>query len=178
MGDYFRIYEINPDVQRIANTYFRYMADADAQVDVVLGDARLSMEREAPQAFDILVLDAFTSEAVPVHLLTKEAFEIYLRHLKPDGVIAVHLSSRYFNLEPVIRRLAEHFDLGTAFVASPGGSLAAFPARWGLLTNNREFLNAELVQQAAGPVPAIQRGVRLWTDDHSSLFTLWALSRQ
>ena len=177
VGDYFRIYEINPDVQRIADTYFRYLTDADAQVDVVLGDARLSMEREAPQAFDILVLDAFASDAVPVHLLTKEAFEIYLRHLKPDGVIAVHLSSRYFNLEPVIRRLAEHFDLGAAFVASPGGS-AAFPASWELLTNNREFLNGELVQEAAGPVPTIQRRVRLWTDDHSSLFTLWALSRQ
>lgn len=177
-GDYIRLYEINPDVRRIADTHFRYLADSDAQVDIVLGDARLSLEREAPQAFDILVLDAFSGDAVPVHLLTKEAFDIYLRHLKPDGVIAVHLSSRYFNLEPVVRQLAEHFDLEAAFFASPGGSLGAFPARWALLTKNRAFLDTELLREAARPVPLNQRHVRLWTDDYTNLLPLLALSRR
>ena len=177
-GDYIRLYEINPDVRRIADTHFRYLADSDAQVDIVLGDARLSMEREAPQAFDILVLDAFSSDAVPVHLLTKEAFDIYLRHLKPDGVIAVHLSSRYFNLEPVVRQLAEHFGLEAAYFSSPGGALGAFPAKWELLTKNRAFLNAELLRGAARPVPLNQRHVRLWTDDHTNLLPLLALSRR
>ena len=107
---------ILPEVDRIARTYFRYLNDTEAQVDVILGDARLSLERESSQAFDILVLDAFNSDAIPAHLLTKEAFEIYARHLKPDGVIAVHISNRHFNLQPLLRQLAQHLELESLYV--------------------------------------------------------------
>ncbi|MES1194702.1 MAG: fused MFS/spermidine synthase, partial [Opitutus sp.] len=105
-GDTVRIYEIDPQVERLARSRFRYLELSPAKVDVILGDARLSMERELAnresQQFDVLALDAFSSDAIPVHLLTVEAFGIYLSHLKPDGVIAVHVSNRYLELRPVV----------------------------------------------------------------------------
>src|SRR5690606_260580 len=108
-GDYIRIYEINPQVKQIAETPFTYLAHSEAQVEIVMGDGRLSMENEAPQGFDFLIMDAFSSDAVPVHLLTKEAFEIYQRHLKPDGVILVNISNRYLDLRPVVENAARLF---------------------------------------------------------------------
>ena len=108
-GDTLRFYEINPDVIRIAREHFSFLADCQGECDVVLGDARLSLEKESPQHFDLLVLDAFSGDAVPAHLLTREAFEIYRRHLQPDGMIAVHISNRYLDLRPVLAGLAEQF---------------------------------------------------------------------
>ena len=165
-----RIYEIDPDVLLMARDYFTYLDDSEARVDVVLGDARLSMEREAPQAFDILVLDAFSSDAIPVHLLTIEAFEIYLRHLKPDGVIAIHFTSRHFDLEPVLQRIAQHFEMEAANITSPVGRLSAYPARWMLLTTNEEFLRKELITEAALRQAVSDKRIRIWTDDYSNLF--------
>ena len=104
-GDLYRFFEINANVVNLAkNTgYFTYFTDSPAQCEVVMGDARLSIEREPPdQHFDILALDAFSGDAIPVHLLTREAFEIYLRHMKPGGIIAVHISNRHLDLEPVV----------------------------------------------------------------------------
>lgn len=119
-GDYVRIYEINEEVRRIATSHFTFIKDTQAvggKVDVIMGDARLSMEREEPQRFDVLALDAFSSDAIPVHLLTKEAVGIYGKHLAADGVLAVHISNRYLDLEPVVENLAKEFgyerlDLG------------------------------------------------------------------
>ena len=109
-GDYFKFYEINPDVLDFCDTYFTYRKDTDAQVDVVLGDARISMEREKsrqePGNYDVFAVDAFSSDAIPVHLLTRECYLNYWYHLKKDGILALHVSSRYFNLDPVIRSLA------------------------------------------------------------------------
>jgi len=173
-GDYMRIYEINPDVVRMATEHFTYLADSEARVEVVLGDARLALEREAPQAFDILVLDAFTSDAVPVHLLTREAFEIYRYHLKPDGVIAIHFSSRYFDLEPVLQQVARHFEMEAAYVYSPIGPLSTYSAHWMLLTTNEEFLNTEMIVDAAWREAQNEKQVRLWTDDYSNLFQVLA----
>src|SRR5204862_189610 len=115
-GDYIRIYEINPQVRQIAQTRFTYLSNCEARVEIVLGDARLSLEREEPQQFDILVLDAFSSDAIPVHLLTKECFAIYQRHMKPDGVICVHISNRYLTLQPVVLGLADHFQFPCAII--------------------------------------------------------------
>jgi len=92
-GDYVRMYEINPEVKRLATTRFTYLSNCLGRVEVVLGDARLSLEREPPQEFDLLVLDAFSSDAIPVHLLTREAFGLYERHLRPGGMIAAHISN-------------------------------------------------------------------------------------
>jgi len=154
----------------MAMDYFTYLDDAEARVEVVLGDARLSMEREAPQGFDILVLDAFSSDAIPVHLLTIEAFEIYLRHLKPNGVIAVHFTSRHFDLEPVLRQIAQYFDMEAANIYSPAGRLSAYPADWMLLTTNKEFLDEGLITEAALREAVSDKHIRTWTDDYSNLF--------
>ena len=109
-GDYFRFYEINPEVIRLSEKYFTYRKNSPAHIDVVRGDARISMEleqqRRQPQEFDVLAVDAFNSDAIPVHLLTRECFRTYLYHLKNDGILAVHISNRYFDLQPVVRSLA------------------------------------------------------------------------
>ena len=101
-GDYYRFYEINPLVLRLAHTEFTFLRDCKAKVDVAMGDARLSLEREAPENFDVLAVDAFSSDSIPVHLLTREAMQLFFRHLKPDGILAVHISNRYLDLQPVL----------------------------------------------------------------------------
>ena len=106
-GDFFRFYEINPLVLNIANKSFSYLRDTPARTDIVIGDARLSLAAEMPQQFDVLAVDAFSGDAIPVHLLTKEAFALYLRHLKPDGVLAIHTSNTYLDLAPVVQLLAD-----------------------------------------------------------------------
>src|SRR5262249_51887740 len=105
-GDYFRFYEINPLVLRLARTQFTFLNDCKARLDAALGDARLSLEREAPENFDVLAVDAFSSDAIPVHLLTREAFELYFRHLKSSGVLAVHVSNKHLDLPPVVKLAA------------------------------------------------------------------------
>src|SRR2546430_3934207 len=110
-GDVFRFYDINPAVVELARSEFAFLGDTPAKVEVALGDARLSLEREQAQNFDVLALDAFSSDAIPVHLLTVEAFKTYLRHLKPDGVLAVHLSKRYLDLVPVVQQAGRRLSL-------------------------------------------------------------------
>lgn len=129
-GDYFRFYEINPTVLEIANNDFSYLKDSAATTEVILGDARISMERESSQQFDVLVLDAFSGDSIPTHLLTKEAFDVYLRHLSADGVIAVHISNKHVNLEPVIRRLGAELHLPCSIVASPDRLPQCMRAKW------------------------------------------------
>lgn len=173
-GDYVRFYDINPAVVKLARTRFTYLRRCPAKIDIVLGDARLSMEHElaagAPQRFDILVLDAFSSDAIPIHLLTKEAFAIYLRELKPAGVLAVHTSNRYLNLRPVVERLAAEDGLRVAFIDDAGDDKNVYATTWMLVTRNQPFLDQpEINAVAQWPVdpPETQP---LWTDDHAGIF--------
>lgn len=173
-GDEFRFYEINPDVTRMAREYFSYLSNSAARVEIVMGDARLSMERENPQNYDVLVLDAFSSDAIPVHLLTKEAFEGYLRHLKPNGVLAAHISARHVDLVPVLDGLGKAFHLNTADLywrprARPWWTL---PTHWYILSHNQEFMESAEIIAAQGNASELRRNPILWTDDHSSLFPL------
>lgn len=170
-GDTFRFYEINPEVERLARTWFTYLKTCKAHIEVVTGDARISLESEPPQEFDLIVLDAFSSDAIPTHLLTKEAFETYLRHLKTDGVIAVHISSRHLNLYPVTLGVAEHFQLGTVYIltAQPGSLWWYSPSKWVLLSRNLEFLNSEEIAKAQGAKPSRSPKPILWTDNYTSL---------
>jgi hypothetical protein len=177
-GDYLRIYEIDESVERIARRRFSFLRDSEAQIEVVLGDARLSMERESDQRFDILVLDAFSSDAIPVHLLTREAFEIYHRHLRPDGVIAVHISNVYLDLEPIVLRTAEDLALPTAIIRDNGHSengedaegIRAYGSDWVLLTRNEAFLNLPEIADAAGTPREHSAKIKMWTDEESNLF--------
>ena len=125
-GDDYRFYEINPAVLRMAKTYFTYLRDCRGRCEVTMGDARLSLERQTPQRFNVLVLDAFSGDAIPTHLLTREAFEIYERHRAPGGVIAIHISNRYLDLAPVVRGLAEHFHLKTIRICDDSTGIRRF----------------------------------------------------
>lgn len=128
-GDTFRFYEINPEVIALSAGFsptFTYLRDSPAHVEVVPGDARLALEREPPRDFDVLAVDAFSSDAIPVHLLTREALLVYLRHLRgPNGVVAFHVSNRYLDLRPVVKGLAGRLDLRAALVVWPGGRVVA-----------------------------------------------------
>ncbi len=179
-GDTLRIYEINPQVTEIAAKPFTYLAHSDAKVEVVMGDGRLSMEAEPPQQFDILIMDAFSSDAVPVHLLTREAFEIYLKHLKPDGTILVNISNRYLDLRPVVENAAKHFGLQSHHVDSAdggydeesGGGWWLYAATWMILSRNEAFMNHESLRQAASPPDARRNDIPLWTDDYTSMYRI------
>jgi hypothetical protein len=167
-----RIYEINPEVRRLAQSYFTYLQDSEAQIEIVMGDARLSMERDPPQEFDILLLDAFSGDAIPVHLLTTEAFETYLRHLKPDGVIALLIATFHLDFEPVIRRLAAHLGLESIRIQSPPRVNQDWGADWMLLARDGKFLRSPPLTEAATGYRATHDHVRLWTDDYTSLLPL------
>lgn len=174
-GDNLRIYEINPAVLSLARERFTFLSHTAADVKIVMGDARLSMEDEllhnAPQNFDVLALDAFSSDAIPIHLLTVEAFELYLRHLKPDGIIAVHISNRYLDLRPAIEGLAKRFNLHLATISHnpKDDDWWLYRTTWCLLTRDPQRLAHEQIQRAMDePSDATAKTV-LWTDDHASL---------
>ncbi len=173
-GDEFRFYEINPDVARFANEYFGYLSNSAAHVEIVMGDARLSMERENPQNYDVLVLDAFSSDAIPAHLLTREAFALYLRHLKPGGVIAAHISARHVDLVPVLQGIGADLQLQTADLYWRPRSRPwwALPTHWYLLSANRQLLNSPEVIAAEGDTQNSGKKGVLWTDDYASLLPL------
>jgi hypothetical protein len=174
-GDSLRFYEINPDVLRLARTYFTFLTNCPARVEVILGDGRLSLEREPCQNLDLLVIDAFAGDSIPVHLLTDQAMEIYRRHLKPDGVIAFHISNSHLDLQPVIRALADQHGL-TAVLVPPvrvdprEGKLVSV---WMLLAANPEFLRQpEIAALMRSSDFVSSRPPLLWTDDYSSILPI------
>lgn len=176
-GDYVRFYEINPDVLRIArdDRYFTYLKDCAGKCEVVLGDARLSMESEVLrndlQHFDLLALDAFGGDAVPVHLLTQEAFRIYLASLKPDGVIAVHITNHALDFRPVLRGMADHLGLNYAYLHTDGDGDVTLRSDWVLVSRDAGVINR--VQSAAEKIissSTTSEVLPLWTDDYSNLF--------
>jgi hypothetical protein len=171
-GDLVRFYEINPQVLRMARQHFTYLADCRGTYEVRLGDARLSLEAEQPpQQYDLLVLDAFSGDAIPTHLLTREAFDSYLGHLAPGGVIAVHISNTYLDLAPVVRRLAEYCRLETTQICDEGNdNRLTDPSDWMLVTRSDKLLRAcpSKPPEKAGD----DRRVRLWTDQYSNLFQI------
>ena len=171
-GDTFRYYEIDPDVLRLAREQFTFLSDSAARQEFVLGDARLMLEAESSQAFDLLVLDAFSSDSIPVHLLTREAFAIYRRHLRDDGVLAIHVSNHHLDLEPVVRRLAEELNWPAAkIISSVNADLAQYEAHWMLLSRNASFWETPAISSAVGTTLSHQAPPTspLWTDQFSNL---------
>jgi hypothetical protein len=171
-GDSFRFYEINPQVISVANDWFTFLKQSPAKSEIILGDARLSLESESSQQFDVLAVDAFSGDAIPVHLLTKEAFAVYYRHLKPDGILAVHTSNTYLNLAPVVKLLAEEADYATRLIASDeDASQMLSSADWVLVTRNQEFLNKPETFAGSQTIEVPTR-LRLWTDDYNNLYEI------
>jgi predicted O-methyltransferase YrrM len=171
-GDRIRFYEINPAVQPIAQHLFTYLRDSAASITFADGDARASLSKEAPQHFDVLVVDAFSGDAIPLHLLTIQALEIYKRHLAPGGILAFHISNRHVDLEPAISLLAKAAGMQARTVQSfADDRLGEFNATWVLMTSNGAFLTLPAI--ASHTRPTEQRaGLRLWTDDYSTLLAL------
>jgi SAM-dependent methyltransferase len=175
LGDYIRYYEINPLVLELAKKEFYFLKDCKAKLDVVMGDARLSLEQELkdgqPQNFDVLAVDAFSSDSIPVHLLTKEAMDLYFRHLKPDGILAVHISNRYLNLQPVLEGEVRATQKTARVVDTEDDDTQdVFGATWVLITSPATGFKGETLTNSA-PLDS-QRTVRLWTDDYSNLFKI------
>jgi hypothetical protein len=171
-GDTFTFYEINPLDVEIAQTQFTYLRESEAAIDIVMGDARLSLERQPPQNFDVLAVDAFSGDSIPVHLLTRQAFELYFRHLKPDGILAVHISNKYLNLEPVVSAAATALRKEAVMVdnADDHGN-GVYAATWILLGDYRAFMGDRHLEQA-GTLLAPAGTKYLWTDDYSSLLRI------
>ena len=170
-GDTIHLYEINPLVLKLARSEFTYLADTPAKVSVSLGDGRLSLERETGQLFDILVMDAFSGDSVPVHLITREAFAMYFRHLKPGGILAVNISNRYLDLEPVMERAATAFGRRAVVLEldPEADDLLCNVSSWALIVDARGPL-PELLQ--TGRVLKAHTGFRMWTDDFSNMFSI------
>ena len=166
-GDVYRFYDINPGVLAIARRDFSFLQDSDAMIEVVIGDARLSLEREPSQQFDVLVVDAFSSDAIPVHLITAQALEIYRRHMKPDGVIAFHVTNRYLNLAPVVEALARAQRMHAIQIADTPDAPAS-SSDWLLLSDNEKSLDKPALTEAAKQVE-VREDWRLWTDDFNNL---------
>jgi hypothetical protein len=178
-GDLMRFYEINPRCAEIARSHFYYLKDTPARIEIVPGDGRLSLEREPPQSYHLLVLDAFTSDSIPVHLLTIEAFAAYRRHLAPDGALCVHISNRHLDLEPVLRAARPELGLHMFCVTSRDDDNGGSGAVWVVLCHGRELEDRVRAAVAANAFDArgtqvtdMSRGAvaRLWTDDYSNLF--------
>jgi hypothetical protein len=179
-GDVFRFYDINPLVEPIARKLFTYLRESAATIEIVPGDARLSLAQEPPQGYDVLVIDAFSSDAIPVHLITSQAVDLYRRHLAPGGIIAFHVSNHFLVLPPVVQQLAEHAGMKSVFVVSLNDDdVGEYASDWMLITNNEDFLAQKKLRagvQAVEPRP----GLRLWTDDYSSVLPIlrWTEPKQ
>ncbi|MGD9721824.1 MAG: fused MFS/spermidine synthase [Pirellulales bacterium] len=174
-GDYFRFYDINPAVVRIADEYFTYRKDSAAKVDIVLGDARINLERELtegrPQRFDVLAIDAFTSDSIPMHLVTRECAELYRAHLKPDGLLCLHISNRFLNLDGVGRGMAQVLGCECVRIHSDDDADRGLDsASWLILTNNRPFLDLPVVRDSIVPWTDQDPAPLVWTDDYGSLW--------
>ena len=176
-NDVIRFYEINPWVVKLSNKYFTYLQDTLARWEIVLGDARISMEQELAmdnkQNFDVLIVDAFNGDAIPVHLLTIESFKIYWQHLNEDGILAVHISNRYLELLPVVKQAADFLNQSIIVIETPDDNdTSALAAKWVLMTNNNEFLQRENVVIKSSSNIAT-KNISMWTDDYSNLFSVF-----
>lgn len=166
-GDTYRFYELNPSVVEVARNEFTFLKYSEAKIEIILGDARLNLEREPSQQFDVLVVDAFSGDSIPMHLITSEALTLYLNHLKPGGIIAFHVSNLYLNLPPVVKRLADEHGLKTSYMVD---EMADNPttSHWVLLTANQNFLDSPPIKSATLNIEA-RPNWRLWTDDFNNL---------
>ena len=177
-GDTITFYEINRAVEDIALAKFTYLGDSPAFIQIARGDARVSLAAEPPQRYDVLIVDAFSGDAVPAHLVTAEALEVYRRHLAPGGIVAFHVSNRFLTLAPVVQQLAHNAGMQAVRVTNAEDAARhVFYSEWVLVTANTEFLANPAVVSARQPID-VPAGLRLWTDDYSSLFPIIEVSQR
>jgi hypothetical protein len=171
--DVLRFYEINADVESVAREYFRYLDNSSADIDVVIGDGRRMMQREletrGSQQYDVIVVDAFSGDAIPIHLLTKEASDIYWQHLHENGILALHITNLHVDLSDVVRHMAIHADKEAIYIEDEGRGDGYSQSSWVLITSNQTFLNDHTVRSAQDDWPHELKPI-VWTDDFSNLF--------
>jgi len=171
-GDTYRFYEINPQVIDLAKNEFSYLGSSAAQIETLLGDARLTMEREPAQRYDVLAIDAFSSDSIPTHLMTYEAMGIYLKNMQANGVIAFHVTNRFLNLAPVVKRIADEYGLHTMLISDdPDDASDLARTDWVLVSRSPAALADPRVAAGINPIAEIA-GLRLWTDSFNNLFKI------
>ena len=171
--DHYRFYEINKIVTYMAQKHFTFMKSAKGKTEILMGDGRITMEKELKKSgslnYDVMAIDAFSGDAVPMHLLTKEAFELYFRHLKKDGILAIHISNRYLRLENVVYGIAAELNKKIMYIKTRKNRKRRIAkSRWILITDNNEFRNNRKVTKYLTKRPKTLKKV-LWTDDFSNL---------
>lgn len=174
-GDTYRFYDIDPRVARIARSEFSFLADSAARIEIAIGDARLALEREPARNFDVLAVDAFSGDAIPVHLITREALAVYLRHMKPDGIVAFHVSNRFLDLIPVVARLAREEKAHAVLVNDdPDDDDQSLRSRsdWVLVSRSQAALEQPVIVDKGGTPAPEEGGWRTWTDDYSNLIQI------
>ncbi len=176
-GDSFEFYEIDPQVIEVANKQFTFLRDSHAVISTVEGDARLSLEQRHAPLYDVIVLDAFSGDAVPIHLLTREAVSLYLEHLKPGGVLAFHLTNRYLDLPPIVKQLVDEIGYKSVLVSSRASEKdAIYASLWLLATRDEGILNDSSIQAEVVPIRS-RAGHRPWTDESNNLFEALKLAQ-
>jgi SAM-dependent methyltransferase len=169
-GDVFRFYEINPLVEQLARSEFTYLEDCSGKVEVVLGDGRLSLEREPDQQYDLFVVDAFSGDAIPVHLITRQALELYFRHLKPGGILALHITNTHLDLEPVVQKLSEELGKQAILISTDSDEQHnLFRSYWALISS--QPIEDPAIESVAEELTA-RPELRAWTDDYNNLFQI------
>jgi len=171
-GDNYRFHEINPQVIDVAMKEFTYLTSTPAKIENLLGDARLTMEREPAQNYDVLAIDAFSSDSIPTHLMTQQAMGVYLKHMKPDGVIAFHVTNRFLHLAPVVKRIADEHGLHTVLISNDPDDGSDFAKTdWVLVSRSEKALADTRISGSKSEIGEIP-GLRLWTDSFNNLFKI------
>jgi spermidine synthase len=171
-GDEYWFYELDPLVIRLAQTQFSFLSDSEAKIHLVPGDGRLALERDPGRKFNLMAIDAFSGDSIPVHLLSREAFRLYFEHLAPGGVVAVHISNSFLDLAPVVGRAAQSLGKAARLVeVQEAPQKYRAHSVWVLLADHAETLRRFLPQGTSRPVPA-PKWLRLWTDNYSNLFQI------
>lgn len=168
-GDTYRMYEINPQVFELARSEFSFIADSRATIETVLGDARLALERETAQGFDVLAVDAFSGDSVPVHLITAEAMDVYLQPMKPDGIIAFHVTNRFLWLPPVVENIAKAKGPAVALIHDENDNPLLRNTDWILVARNPAVLAQPAIKARSSAIRGIP-GLGVWTDDFNNFF--------
>lgn len=172
-GDHLRFYELDPHVLDVARSHFTYLGATAAKLEFEIGDARLSLERElqrrGPQRYGVLAIDAFSSDSIPVHLITREAVALYARHIAPDGIVAIHISNRFLDLKPVLANIAQATGLAARLVTdSPAEDSSASSTDWVLLARDERVFDDGLFAGRAERLVPVPR-FSLWTDQFNNL---------
>jgi SAM-dependent methyltransferase len=179
-GDRYHFFEIDPAVVAVAQRWFTFLSDSPASVTLHVGDGRLLLQQGVAPPLDVLAVDAFSGDSIPVHLLTREAVELYLKRVKPGGVIALHVSNRYLDLRPVVGRIAADMGLEVAYVDDEIGEHDGpekASSDWILLARDRAPLDVATIREAARELPHARSGKKAWTDDYSNIAQVMALNK-